>query len=193
MNESSDHQERTKRPRKPLDSARLNALALSYVARFSTSSAKLQTYLQRKLRERGWEDEAQPDLAAIGAKYVKLGYIDDEAYARSKAGGLLNRGYGPRRVSQALYAAGIDEEIRDDVAPDETRKREAAWTLARKRRFGPFYQGELLPDRREKQIAAMLRAGHGFNHVRKVMDASCPEAIEQWVAEAQDLQEDEEF
>lgn len=189
MRDRSNREKRPKRSPKPLDSARLQELALAYVARFSTSAAKLEAYLQRKLREKGWEGEGEPDVKGLSARYVELGYIDDAAYARMKAGGLLNRGYGARRVSDALYAAGIDEHIREDVAPDELKQREAVKTLARKRRFGPYYvpkDGEdtLDPNRREKQIAAMLRAGHGFDMVRTVMNARDAGAVDQWVAEA---------
>ena len=182
---------REKRPPKPLDSARLQELALAYVARYSTSSAKLEAYLLRKLREKGWDDECEPDVQAISARYVELGYIDDAAYARMKAGGLLGRGYGARRVSQVLFADGIDENIREDVAPDELEKRVAVQTLAKKRRFGPYFVpkfgGDVLDrDRREKQIAALLRAGHGFDAVRAVINAKDIAAVEQWVAEARD-------
>jgi len=186
MNESRNRQKYSKRPRKPLDSARLEEIALAYVARYSTTAAKLQNYLKRKLRERGWEDEGQPDVGAISERYVELGYIDDEGYARMKSGGLLRRGYGPRRVSQALFAAGIDENIREDVAPEEAERREAVQIMARKRRFGPYYREELLPDRREKQIAALLRAGHGFDHVREVMNADNEQTVQEWVDEARE-------
>ena len=190
MSQPDPFKKRVKRSPKPLDATRLKDLALAYVARFSTSSAKLETYLQRKLRERGWDGEGQPDVSALCARYVELGYIDDAQYARSKAGGLLNRGYGARRVSQALYAAGIDEGIREDVAPDEFRRREAVQTMARKRRFGPYYQDKhgqaLQPDRREKQIAALLRAGHGFADVRAVMDARSDRVVDDWVEEARE-------
>ena len=37
---------------KPLDAARLDELALAYVARFATSRAKLLRYLARKVRDR---------------------------------------------------------------------------------------------------------------------------------------------
>lgn len=189
MRDRPNPQKRPKRPPKPLNPARLRDLALGYVARFSTSASKLETYLKRKLREKGWEGDEQPDVKALCARYVELGYVDDAAYARMKAGGLLNRGYGARRVSQALYAAGIDEHIREDVAPDELKKREAVQTLARKRRFGPYYilkdgEEQLDQKRRDKQIAAMLRAGHGFDMVRIVMNARDGEAVEHWVAEA---------
>ena len=68
-----------KRPPKPLDARRLNDLALHYVARFATSAAKLADYLRRKLRERGWEGEGEPDVAALTANFVAAGYIDDAA------------------------------------------------------------------------------------------------------------------
>ncbi|MGB7408256.1 MAG: RecX family transcriptional regulator [Pontixanthobacter sp.] len=195
MNERDPFAKRRKRAPKPLNSTRLRDLALAYVAKFSTSSSKLEDYLKRKLRERGWEDEGEPDVPGLCARYVEMGYVDDAQYAKSKAGGLLNRGYGPRRVSQALYAAGIDEEIRETVSPDEFHRREAVQTMAKKRRFGPYYQdktGEgLQPDRREKQIAALLRAGHGFADVRGVMDARNEAAVDDWVDEAREDYDDD--
>ncbi|RDC60618.1 hypothetical protein HME9302_01832 [Alteripontixanthobacter maritimus] len=176
---------REKRPPKPLDPTSLRDLALSYVARFSTSSHKLEQYLQRKLRERGWSEDAeeQPDTAALAQKYVELGYIDDEAYARAKSGGLLRRGYGARRVSQALHQAGIDEAIREEVSPGEAARREAALVLARKRRFGPFGPTVDRP-MREKHLARMIRAGHGFDTARAVLDAPTEAAAEEWAAQA---------
>src|SRR5688572_29571283 len=108
---------RARREPKPLDAARLDELALTYVARFATSAAKLERYLKRKLRERGWDGEREPDLPALVGRYVELGYVDDETFARAKTGSLLRRGYGARRVREALGAAGIDEAIREEVRP----------------------------------------------------------------------------
>lgn len=175
-----------RRPPPPLDARRLEELALSYVGRFATTTAKLEAYLTRKLRERGWEGEGPPDPAEIAVRFAGLGYVDDEAYARSRAGGLLRRGYGPRRVTQALGAAGIGEEIREAVRPGEAAARRAALAMARKRAFGPF--GALAPDRerREKQLAALVRAGHGFEAARAVVDAPSAEAAEEWAAEAEE-------
>lgn len=177
---------RRKGPPKPLNSERLRDLALSYLARFSTSAAKLEAYLGRKLRERGWEGEGQPNIPGLVARYVELGYVDDAAYARAQAGSLLRRGYGARRVGQALHAAGIDETIRAEVDPAEYARREAALALARKRRFGPFFDGAIERDRREKQVAAMLRAGHGYDHARRVIDAPSEAELEEWLDEARD-------
>lgn len=175
---------REKRRKKPLDGARLEEMALAYVARFATSAAKLERYLQRKLRERGWEDEGEPEIAEMVQRYVERGYVDDETYARTKAGDLLRRGYGGRRVKQALGQAGIGERVADRVAPDEYTARQSAMHMARKRRFGPFSLEPVQPDKHEKQIAAMLRAGHMFDHVRTVLSRESEEDVCEWVEEA---------
>jgi len=167
----------------PLDRTRLEELALAYVARFATSAGKLERYLTRKLRERGWGGEGEPPVAAIIARHVELGYIDDAGFARARAGSLLRRGYGPRRIGQALGEAGIAEPIRNDVRPDGPARRQAALALARKRRFGPFGgKASADPALRQKQIAAMLRAGHMLAEVRGVIDASSTAAAEGWAA-----------
>lgn len=184
MAREETHERRKRRPPPPLDAAKLEELALSYVARFATSGARLEGYLVRKLRERGWDGEHPADPAAIAARFAELGYIDDEAYARARAGGLLRRGYGARRVEQALRGAGIADEVRSGVEPGEHARRAAALTLARKRRFGPFASEPPDRERREKQLAAMIRAGHGFEEARAVLDATSADEAERWVAEA---------
>lgn len=171
---------------KPLDSRSLEEMALAYVARFATSAARLEGYLIRKLRERGWNGERPADIEGVVARLVQLRYVDDEAYARARSGSLLRRGYGERRIGQALYAAGIDEDVREAVQPGQSEARAAALAMARKRRFGPF--GSRGSDRavREKQIAAMLRAGHPLDSARQLVDAASVDAAEAWAAEAED-------
>ena len=175
------------RPRpnpRPIDAARLDELALAYVARFATSRAKLEAYLRRKLRERGWAGEGDPPVAQVAARMVAAGYVDDAAFARIKSGSLLRRGYGMRRVAEALGAAGIGEALREEVRPGEGAARRAALALARKRRFGPYAAGPLDRPLKEKQIAAMLRAGHPLDSARELVDAPTVEAAEQWAAQA---------
>jgi regulatory protein len=159
-------------------------MALAYVARFATSAAKLEDYLRRKIRERGWEGDGSPPIAALAARFVDAGYIDDTAFARAKSGSLLRRGYGMRRVSQVLQAAGIDEDVRSEVKAGDAAQRHAALALAKKRRFGPF--GAALPERaiRDKQFAAMLRAGHPLDSARELVNAASVKAAEDWAAQS---------
>ncbi|MDE1467560.1 regulatory protein RecX [Aurantiacibacter sp. D1-12] len=182
---------RKRRAPKPLSAASLEELALSYAARFATTAAKLERYLARKLRERGWEDDHQPDVPQLVAKFVEKGFVDDEVYARARASDLLRRGYGARRVNQALGQAGVNEEVRSQMRPGDAAKRQAAVRLAQRRRFGPFAIEAPDKEKREKQIAAMLRAGHSFDHARAVLDAPSERAVEQWISEAEDNGDDE--
>ena len=187
--ETPPHRTARRAPR-PLDRARLEELALAYVARFAVSAAKLEGYLRRKLRERGWDGEqhpGEPPVAELVARFVRAGYVDDAAYARAKSGSLLRRGYGARRIGQALGAAGIAAEVREEVRAGEGALRRAALAMARRRGFGPFgaVRAEgTLPQRelREKQIAAMLRAGHPLDFARELVNAADETAAEEWAA-----------
>ena len=173
---------------KPLDPPRLEELALAYVARFATSAGKLAQYLERKLRERGWEAQgvsgAPPDVASLIERFVDAGYVDDAGFARGRASSLHRRGYGDRRVEQTLRGAGIAEEVRASVQGDEAESRRAALVLARKRRFGPFGTGPLDQAKRQKQFAAMLRAGHPLDNARVLIDAASEAEAFEWVDEA---------
>ena len=162
-----------RRAPRPLDGAGLQELALRYVSRFATTRAKARDYLRRKLRERGWEGGDPPDLEALVAKLAELGYVDDAAFARAKAGSLGARGYGSKRVSQALARAGVSEADGEDartVAEDGAV--EAALRFARRRRIGPFGTGRPDPATREKALAAMIRAGHAFALAKAIVDAA---------------------
>lgn len=182
-----------RKPPAPLDAARLEELALAYVARFATSAGRLAAYCQRKLRERGHAGQEDgrppPDVAALVARFVDRGFIDDAAFARAKAGGLLRRGYGARRVGEALRGDGIAEPLRQEVAPGEAGRREAAVAYARRRRLGPFARDpSAAGDRaaREKQLAALMRAGHDSSHARHVLGAVTAGQLDEWIAEARD-------
>ena len=160
-----------RRPVPPLDTAKLERLALRYVERFATTRGKLTDYLRRKIRERGWDGEPA-DPAALAERMAGLGYVDDRAYAEARASALGRRGLGARRVAGALREARIGDEDADAVAPGiEARAVDAALTFARRRRIGPF--GAPAADRagREKQLGAMLRAGHPLDLSRRIVDA----------------------
>lgn len=178
--------QRERRAAKPLDAVRLDELALAYVARFATSGGKLADYLRRKLRERGWAGEGEPGdiVAAVVSRMMVAGYVDDAGFARARVETLSRRGLGRRRIAQELGQAGISDDDAAAALPGARAAREAALAFVRKRRFGPFDQGERAGDawraRRQKQFAAMLRAGHPLDSVRELVDAASISAAEEW-------------
>jgi len=167
-----NRQRKPGRPVPPLNEAKLQELALSYVGRFATTRAKLRSYLARKIRERGWNAEREADLDALANRFAERGYIDDAAYALSKAQGLTARGYGQRRVVEKLRLAGVDEgdsqAARDHA---QTEQLAAALRFAERRRLGPFAREKLAErSERDKAIAAMVRAGHSFGLARAILE-----------------------
>ncbi|APR54286.1 hypothetical protein CA223_02125 [Sphingomonas koreensis] len=161
----------------PLDPAALERLALRYVERFATTRGKLAVYLARKVRERGWEG-APADPVAIAERFAELGYVNDRIYAESKASAMARRGLGARRVSEALRHAGVQDGDAEAVAQQvEERTNETAIAFARKRRFGPFAEAEADRDRRAKQVAAMVRAGHAPELAWKIVRMSPGESV----------------
>lgn len=169
-----------RRARPPLDSAKLDELALAYVGRFATTRAKLRAYLARKLRERGWNGGSEPDLEAIAERLAGHGYIDDAGYALTKSRALSGRGYGKRRLLTALRAAGVaDEDGAGARAHADAAAVEAALRFSERRRLGPFALRRADDPRdREKALAALVRAGHSFALARAIVALAPGEEVD---------------
>lgn len=161
------------RSKRPLGAAKLDELALAYVARFATSRAKLTRYLARKVRESEWIDDidAMTACEAIADRMERLRYLDDRQYAAMRAGAMTRRGLGVRRVKAQLYVDGIAAEDGDEaIAAAEGAAVAAAVGFARRRRFGPFAaRTNDDPKQRERQIAAFLRAGHSMAIAHRIL------------------------
>jgi regulatory protein len=154
---------KTRRVPTPLDAEQLRELALRYVGKYATTRAKLRQYLARKLRERGWAGNADPELEWLADRFAELGLVDDAAYALAKARSLSARGFGKRRLAEQLRHAGVDDaDGADAAAHAQEVSVDAALRLAQRRRIGPFAAQAPDPRQREKWIATMVRAGHGF-------------------------------
>jgi regulatory protein len=166
------NQPRRRKDRPPLDDAGLEQAALSYAGRYATTRAKLAAFLERKLRDRGWAGEGAPPVARLVDRMASLGYVDDRAFAAARAASLGRRGYGARRVDDALRAAGVDEE---DAADAREAARLGAWQaalrFAERRRIGPFARSEPGREAREKALGALLRAGHPPALARRLAQA----------------------
>lgn len=140
----------------------LHELAISYAARYSTTSARLIQYLNRKIRERGWAGEGPPELEGLVARMTDLGIVDDQAFAHARARSMARRGLGAGRIGGALRAAGVEAETRR-AALGDVDAAAAAEAFARRRRLGCYRDaGPVDRMQAEKDLAAMLRAGHGW-------------------------------
>ena len=164
---------------KALDQKSLQELALRYVSRYATTRSKLTRYLHRKLREKGWDGQGKPEITPMVERFVDLGYIDDAQYAKNRAMTLTNKGYGKRRVSEALYQAGIaDDDGQGAMELSDEKKWDAARTFARKKKIGPFAAEQQPRDKCNKQMQAFIRAGHSYDTASRFVFARPGEEIE---------------
>ncbi len=166
-----------RRPLPALDQPALDRMALRYVERYATTRAKLVQYLTRKLRERG--QDGPVDIAALADRMADLRYVDDRAFAEARVASMARRGLGPRRVRDALRHAGVGGDDADAVADAiDDGAVAAAIAFARRRRIGPFATEPADRERREKQVGAMVRAGHGPTIARRIAAMQPDEDIE---------------
>ncbi|KZE10930.1 MULTISPECIES: regulatory protein RecX [Sphingomonas] len=168
-----------RRPLPPLDQPALERAALRYVERYATTRAKLVAYLHRKLRERGREGEI--DVDALADRMAELRYVDDRAFAEARVASMTRRGLGARRVRDALRQAGVGEEETSEFHDTlEEGAEGAALAFARRKRIGPFATVPVERDRREKQIAAMVRAGHAPALARRIVGLPASDDDADW-------------
>ena len=159
---------------------RLKRSAVHYLERYASSSANLRRVLERKVLKACQSHERDPaDFAdmidAVVEKCVGTGLVNDQAYAETKTASLRRRGGSKRKIEAQLAAKGVDRQTIEDVVQDDPEAElEAAFRFARRRRLGP-YRSRTGTSRdpqlqRDKDLAAMCRAGFSFDHARQVID-----------------------
>jgi regulatory protein len=80
------------------------------------------------------------------------------------------RGLGARRIEQALRFDGIDEQDRSAVSSMlEEEATTSALAFARRKRIGPWARAAADPTLRQKQVAALVRAGHAPDLARRIV------------------------
>lgn len=170
--------------------------ALFHLQRFATSAGNLKRVLMRKVRRaaRAHGGDCEDGLIADGAsivdvvvsRFVQAGLLDDFRYAEGRAASLHRRGMSAGRIRQKLAQKGVGAEAADHALAAlaaETATEAAALdltaavNLARRRRLGPFRAPVDRPRMREKDLAALARAGFGYHLAVTVIDADCPDAL----------------
>jgi len=167
-----------KPPPHALNEDRMRALALHYVGKYATTRAKLAAYLNRKIRERGWDDKRPADIDGLVNNFSELGYINEAQFAEARSRTLVRRGYGKRRLEEDLRAAGIQDGDSNSARLNaESSEFMAAENFARRKRIGPFAQDVTSPEKRQKNLHAFLRAGHSFALARMFVNATPDDLI----------------
>jgi regulatory protein len=189
-------------PARPISADELEAYAVRYLARFDCTAAKLRQVLQRRLgKPRAEQDEegsatshggaattgtpspsaATPNIDRIVARFLEVGYLNDERFARGLAQSLLNRGTAPRKAIERLKQRGVSGELAEGVirefgASGETELAAACRLVARKR-LGWRRPDGVRQERAQKDLGALARAGFSFDVAKRAL-AAPPDEVE---------------
>ncbi len=166
----------------------LENTALWYLTRFGASAASLERVLARRVersaRHHGTDrEEGLAIIARLIARYRRSGLLDDKAYAIARAGTLNRRGKPVKAITFALRAKGVTgEDIDDALLALEDQGADAdmgaAARYVRRRRLGPFRAAPEREEHRERDLAALARAGFGYDVARRVIEAETPGDVE---------------
>lgn len=174
-----------KRPAKPVTAKYLENAAAFYLERYPSTAEGLRRVLHRRVRRAEMADapvveNVERAIDAIVAKFVAAGVINDQAFAQTKARALHRRGTSTRMTRHRLSLAGIDRDTLDKAmagldeelhADPERREWQAAAALARRRRLGPYRAAETRKEYRQRDLAALARAGFDYDLARRIVDA----------------------
>ncbi|WP_224000071.1 RecX family transcriptional regulator [Aureimonas sp. SA4125] len=168
-----------RRPR-PVTPEWLFRAAAHYLGRYASTAENLRRVLERKVARRVAEAEegGAPSSAdcramidATLARFHDLKLLDDRAFAAAKLSSLRRGGASLRKIEAKLSEKGVDRDtIAVTLQGDESTDHEAAFAYARRRRLGPHRLRDRA-ERRERDMAAMMRAGFGYGDARAAIDA----------------------
>jgi regulatory protein len=185
--------DKKRRKPKPANQERLRKAALYYIDRYATSAEHLKSVLMRRVTRSARlhetdQQEGQIWIDEIVADLVNRGLVDDRAFAETRALSLHRGGASRRKIATALKVKGVgDEDIETALrALEETHANAelvAARNYARRRRLGPWRSPAERTERRDRDLAAMARAGFSFRMAQRVIDAADIDALERDVAD----------
>lgn len=150
--------------------------ALHYLDRYAASAETLRRVLVRKaLKRQESQRELDPGTAdlveEVVAATIRSGLIDDSRFAEGQVASLLRKGTATRTVRAKLRQKGIASDLADRaLAAAEPDEAALARRYAQRRRLGP-YRTRPDPERRDRDLAALMRAGFSLRAAREGLAA----------------------
>ena len=189
MNEQT---RKSRRPRKATPKFIENA-ALAYLGRFATSGENLRRVLMRKVersaRAHGSDRAERAAIVdALIGRFTRSGLLDDLTYAEGRVLSMHRRGASARAIRLKLRQKGVADELVEEAVAGLSRvtpepELAAALRLAERRRLGPYRAAAARPEAREKDLAALARAGFSYDTARRIIEAESAEALAAEIAD----------
>ena len=156
----------------------LQRAALDYLRRNASSEDNLRGVLMRRVARSARAHGTDPTqgaamVAEIVRRLRRAGLLDDRRYASARAEALNRRGVSGRGIRARLAAKGVAREVIEQALAglDADAELVAALRLARRRRLGPYRPPPERAGRRQRDLAALSRAGFDDDTAGAAIDA----------------------
>lgn len=177
-----DNTSRKRRIPKKATKSHLENVALHYLERFASSSENLRNVLLRRVRRSAYyhgtdTEEGAEWVDEIVNRFIETGLLDDRIYTEGRVRSLHARGNSRKTIHMKLRAKGIPAILIDDALESLDKEESfdldlaAAQKLAKRRRLGPYRDRQHREERKEKDMAALARAGFSYHIARQVIEA----------------------
>ena len=166
----------------------LKNIALYYLQRYASSSSNLKSVLMRRVYRSSAHhgssvDEGKALVDELVSQLQDLELLNDRTFAEAQAISMHRRGNSLRAIKMKLYQKGL---CKDDIeAAVRALKKEfedvefiAAAALARRRRLGPYRDGNLRKELYEKDLASLARAGFSYDIAKQVIETETIQELE---------------
>ena len=121
---------------------------------------------KRDLEQRLIQKGEKPGQAKDAVKWMEdMQLVDDRKTAEQVIQKCIHKGYGLARAKQALYEKRIPKEFWEDVLVDYPEQTDSITEFLRNR-----LGGSKDPALVRKAIDALLRRGHSYGSIRRVLD-----------------------
>jgi regulatory protein len=170
-----------KQPRK-ITGRYLENAALYYLQRYATSADNLRRVLTRKIKRSCTfhgdnPEDFTPLVEQLIERYIRSGLLNDKGFAEARVAALRRQGRSAQAIIAKLQAKGLSKsDIEQALAADDSEKEDgaemqAALALARKKKLGVFNPTPPTdPKAKQKELAAMARAGFSFDVAKRAME-----------------------
>ena len=180
----------------PMSAEYLREATTEYLERYMPSTFQLKQVLWRKIdkniqmrsseNRENTENTENTENRENRSKYETMvqeeldyrketGALDDRRFAEAWVESLHKKGKSKLQIRVKLQQKGIDNSLiqqvlekRQEDEPDYALS--AAIQYAQKKRLGPFQSdSKKREERYQKDVAAMMRAGHTYDNIKKIM------------------------
>lgn len=160
---------------KKITPQRLRNIALYYLKRYETSTANLRQVLRKRVNDYAFynkefdKQEAYVWIEDIVADFLRYGYVNDERFAEIKIRDYIQMGKSVRYIKAKLKEKGLNDDLVEQLLETQDYDElEAALKFAQKKRIGRFRATDKQVEYKQKDMAALARAGFSYDVVCEV-------------------------